>query len=356
MRIYGLYKIQKANKMKYKGKIVFINMAKGFGGGEFYTEQLIRHLEGYQCYFFGKSSAKLATHLKETIPHIRILNFLGLLKLVFCEPKVLIHALDGRGAHFAGIIKRIFKQPIMITRQVDFPFKRESSKTAYNNADMLIGVSQKITRYLTTLNSNAHTIYGCLKTLEENPEFERKYFSDKVRHLKIAHIGNFQQVKNFPLTIALAKQNPDVSFYLVGSGELELELKQQAALLPNVIFIPFTPYIGSVLKNMDLVIIPSHSEGLGMTILEAYQYYKPVIAHSVGGIPEIVEHNKTGFLISENKIENYQVYLDKLKSEPKLLKDFAEYIQQYILEQDFSAVRMAREYSKKYDEIMLVKS
>lgn len=338
--------------MNHKGKILFINMAKGFGGGEFYTEQLIRHLDGYECYFFGKSPGKLAEYIKQTMPNVTVVNVLQLIKLCFFNRNMIIHALDGRGAHIANGIKRIFKNPTIITRQVNFPFKRESSKKAYKNADMLVGVSRKITEYLLTLNPHSHTIYGCLKSLEENREFEQKYFSGLNSNLRVAQIGNFQKVKNFELTIDLAKNNSDVDFYLVGSGELEAELKEKAALLPNVKFIPFTPYVGSVLKNIDLLIVPSHSEGLGMAILEAYQYQKPVIAHSVGGIPEIVEHHKTGFLIDENVVGNYQVYLDKLKSEPQLIQEFSQYIEKYLFERDFSALRMAKEYDEKYTKLI----
>lgn len=339
--------------MNNKSKILFINMAKGFGGGEFYTEQLIRHLDGYECYFFGKSSGKLAEYIKQTIPNVTVVNFLQLIRLCFLNRNMIIHALDGRGAHIANGIKRIFKNPTIITRQVNFPFKRESSKKAYKNADMLVGVSRKITEYLVTLNPHSHTIYGCLKPLQENQEFEQQYFSQKKAKLDIAQIGNFQTVKNFPLTIELARKNQDVHFYLVGSGELEIELKKQAENLNNITFIPFTPYIGSVLKNVDLLIMPSHSEGLGQAILESYQYKKAVIANAVGGIPEIVEHNVTGFLVEKNELEHYQRYLDKIKHNPEILKAFSNNIQIFLENNDFSAYRMAREYREKYEFLFI---
>ncbi|MDD0824803.1 glycosyltransferase family 4 protein [Mannheimia sp. AT1] len=332
--------------------IIFINMAKGFGGGEFYTEQLITHLDGYQCYFFGKKSGKLAVHLKRVMPSVTILTFFQLLKLIVFNRSAIVHALDGRGAHIAGFIKRFFKNPVIITRQVNFPFKRKSSTVAYKTADIIIGVSRTITTSLQTLNTNTYTIYGCLKQLQENIDFEQTYFSSSKNTLRIAQIGNFQAVKNFSLTIELARKNPELSFYLVGSGELEKELRQQASLLLNVHFIPFTPYIGSVLKHIDVLIVPSHSEGLGMTILEAYQYQKAVIAHNTGGIPEIIEHNKTGFLINENVAENYQFYLEQLKNNPDLLNKFSENIQQFLKENNFSAVRMANEYSAKYEQLL----
>lgn len=337
--------------MAHTPAILFINMAKGFGGGEFYTEQLITNLQGYECYFLGKSSGKLGQHLHQTAPQVQVLSFWQALKLVFRHKNLIIHALDGRGAHLGALLKKLSKRPLVITRQVGFSLKRQSSVKSYVAADMLVGVSRQISENLATFNSNTKTVYGCLKPLQENVEFEQQWFSKQTSGLKIAQIGNFQAVKNFPLTIALAKQNPQMQFYLVGSGELENELKTQANGLSNVTFIPFTPYVGSVLKQIDLLIMPSHSEGLGMTILEAYQYSVPVLAHSTGGIPEIVEHENTGFLVRENQPDAYQTILDRLLEKPETLIVLRQNAKAFLTQRDFSAQRMTNEYRHIYQAI-----
>lgn len=331
--------------------ILFINMAKGFGGGEFYTEQLIRNLNGYQRYFLGKPTGKLATHLRKNLPQVHIISLLKAIKLVRTHKNLIIHALDGRGVHFATFLKKISGRPLIITRQVDFPLKRSASQKSYQTADILVGVSKQISKSLSLINPNTATVYGCIKPLEENLEFESFWFTDKPKGLKIAQIGNFQAVKNFPLTITLAEKNPHIHFYLVGSGEQETELKAQARNLHNITFIPFTPYVGSVLKQIDLLIIPSHSEGLGMTILEAYQYNIPVLAHATGGIPEIVEHEQTGFLVHPNHEQEYQTILDYLSATPEKLQLLKEKTSTFLKKQDFSAERMAKEYHMIYQRL-----
>lgn len=339
--------------MSQKQAVLFINMAKGFGGGEFYTEQLMKNVQGFDCYFFGKSSGKLVKHLRQNMPQIRVINFWQMLKLAFSHKNLIIHALDGRAVHIGALLKKLFHIPFVITRQVSFSLKRQSSQKSYALADRLVGVSKHISENLQVFNPNVSTVYGCLKPLEENAEFEQRWFTNKPNGLKIAQIGNFQAVKNFPLTIELAKRNPNISFYLVGSGELETELKNQAQKLNNVVFIPFTPYVGSVLKQVDLLIMPSHSEGLGMAILEAYQYHVPVLAHAIGGMPEIVEHNRTGFLISPNQSEQYQVILERLLAEPPTyFAELRQNISAYLTEKDFSAQRMAREYEVIYQQVL----
>ncbi|URL02262.1 glycosyltransferase family 4 protein [Avibacterium sp. 20-126] len=338
-----------------KPAILFINMAKGFGGGEFQTEQLMLMLPDYQVYFFGKKKGKFIQKLRAH-KNITILNFFQLIKLVLSKKALIIHAQDGRGAHIAGFLKLISGKPVVITRHVAFPFKHKSSTRSYKNADVLVGVSEQVSHNLKALNNNVKTIYGCIKPLLENNEFEQTFFSEKKGKLSITHIGNLQKVKNFELTIELAKSLPEILFYIVGSGELEQALKEQAKDSNNIIFIPFTPYIGSVFKHINLQIIPSHSEGLGAVILEGYQYGVPALANSVGGIPDIIANNKTGYLIKHNTIESYQYVLTELLNAPEKLIELKENIKMYMQHNDFSAQNMARQYVEIYRVLLKEKS
>ncbi|MFZ7343421.1 glycosyltransferase family 4 protein [Avibacterium volantium] len=333
-----------------KPAILFINMAKGFGGGEFQTEQLMLALPKYKIYFFGKKHGKFIAQLRQ-YAEITVINLWQMLKLVFSKRPLIIHAQDGRGAHIAGLLKMLSRKPVVITRHVAFPFKRKSSLKSYKNADMLVGVSEQVSRNLKVLNPNVKTIYGCIKPLQENKEFEQQFFTKKAT-LSIAHIGNLQEVKNFPLTIGLAKRFPEVIFYLVGSGELEQHLKELAKGLNNVVFIPFTPYIGSVFKHIDLQIVPSHSEGLGAVILEGYQYQIPAMAHAIGGIPDIIAERKTGYLVERNIPESYQKILQEIIDNPQKLIDIKENISIFMHDKDFSATKMAQQYDEIYKNIL----
>ncbi|PID51271.1 MAG: glycosyl transferase [Pasteurellales bacterium] len=339
--------------MSEKITILMINMAKGFGGGEFQTERLISELSAkYNISFLGKKESIFVKKIRQNMPQIQVLTLLEAIKLVICKKNIIIHAQDGRAVHIASFLKRISRNNIMvITRHVSFPFKRKISLFSYKNADYLIGVSKQVTNNLQCLNKHYKTIYGCIPSLQENIEFEMQYFSNK-NSFSVAQIGNLQLIKNISLTINLAVLFPHINFYIVGSGPLEQELKQQAKDLNNVIFIPFTPYVGSVLKHIDLHIMPSHSEGLGSVILEAYQYKVPTIAHATGGIPEIIENGETGYLIQENNVEEYQKVLQSLVASPDKLLELQKNITHYVANNDFSARRMAMEYRSIYQELL----
>lgn len=333
-----------------KNNILFINLARGFGGGEVQTERLILALSHYHCVFFGKKNGVLGKRLAEH--NITVLpNFWAVCCFLWRQPKTLIHACDGRSVHLAAFLKLCFRLPLLITRHVVFPLKRKSSQISYRLADAVVGVSKVASENIQAINPNVQTIYGAVDKLPESHDIAADFVANQAA-LRVAQIGNFQAVKNFALTIQLAKRLPEIHFYLVGSGELEQDLKQQAEGLANVHFIPFTPYLGSVMQNIDVQLLPSLSEGLPTVIIEAYQYGVPVLANKVGGVPEIVLDGKTGFLVENNELEIYQQHLQHFLHAPDDLQLLKQNVQQFWQEHDFSAKRMADEYAKLYATLL----
>lgn len=332
-----------------KPQVLYINMASGYGGGEVQTEVLISlSAEHYECFFYGKKQGKIRASLLKNHINVKILNFWQCLKLAQQNPQLIIHTHDGRGAHVGYLLKRLTGCKLVITRRMTKPFKRGLSSLAYRHADYLAGVSQQIVDLLKPLNAHTRVVYGGVNPSRENEEFERQYFSSPHTHLRVAHVGNLQPVKNFELTIQLAALCPQLEFYLVGSGPLEEALKQQAKALNNVFFIPFTPYIGSVFKHVDLQILPSHSEGLGVVILEGYRYGVPIMANRVGGIPEIVLDGETGILVENNHLEAYRTFVENIQQHKIDLQQLSQQAKAFMQTHDFTKERMARDYWEIY--------
>ncbi len=83
-----------------------------------------------------------------------------------------------------------------------------------------------------------------------------------------------------------------------GSERAALEaLTRQFGLGAMVRFTGWCDDIGPELRNADCFVLPSRSEGLSMTLLEAMATGLPVVATRVGGNPEVVEHGATGLLV-----------------------------------------------------------
>jgi len=92
----------------------------------------------------------------------------------------------------------------------------------------------------------------------------------------------------------------------------------------------FVGYLaGDALKEMidraAVVVVPSDwYENCPMSVLEAMAYGKPVVGSRMGGIPELVEHNKTGMLFDAGNSDELALTLDKLMASPTLRKQMGE--------------------------------
>lgn len=93
---------------------------------------------------------------------------------------------------------------------------------------------------------------------------------------------------------------PNITYAILGDGELRDALAKQAAdkkVSDKILFAGFVKDAAKYIKAFDVFLLSSLSEALGYVLLEAGLAETPVIATSVGGIPEIIENDVTGLLI-----------------------------------------------------------
>ncbi|WP_295163915.1 glycosyltransferase family 4 protein [Selenomonas sp. F0473] len=102
----------------------------------------------------------------------------------------------------------------------------------------------------------------------------------------------------------------------------------------------------------DVMVIPSKSENFPNVVLEAMSCGTPCVAFSVGGIPDQVDHKKNGFLAKPHDSDELAVGIAwVLKLEKDKQKTLSEAARKKIV-QNFSLIKMAREYQSLYEEII----
>ena len=99
----------------------------------------------------------------------------------------------------------------------------------------------------------------------------------------------------------------------------------------------------------DIFILFSNFEGLPITALEAMFASLPVIASNVGGLPELIEKEKGGFLVRNNYFGEIKEAIDYLIKNPQIRKQMGEYNLQKA-KTSFTLERMINEYEKLYNE------
>lgn len=121
----------------------------------------------------------------------------------------------------------------------------------------------------------------------------------------VGMIGRLETVKGpeFFVDMAshLSEKHPRTKFIITGEGSLRGELEERArrsGLSGSVIFTGWRDDIPEILSILDILVMPSLNEAVGMSIIEAQAEGVPVVATRVGGIPEVVRDKVTGLLVA----------------------------------------------------------
>lgn len=133
----------------------------------------------------------------------------------------------------------------------------------------------------------------------------RAEFSIPEAHTVIGIIGMFDPVKGHVYLLKAIRQLReigvrDLTCLVVGEGRLEAELRdyaKAAGIEQSVRFLGYRRDIPDLLARMDIVVMPSLKESFGIVAVEAMAMKVPVIASRIGGLEEVVEHERTGLLV-----------------------------------------------------------
>lgn len=100
--------------------------------------------------------------------------------------------------------------------------------------------------------------------------------------------------------VDVLQKYPQTRFFIAGDGPLRQELEalaRELGVAAQVTFAGFCQDIPAILALLDVVVVPSLTEGSPLAVLEAMAMGKPIVATSVGGTKEILENGKTGLLV-----------------------------------------------------------
>jgi glycosyltransferase involved in cell wall biosynthesis len=152
----------------------------------------------------------------------------------------------------------------------------------------------------------------------------------------------------------LIKDYPQARLLVVGTGKIEWELKdwvRQENLANQIVFLGNIAQLDPLFKILDVSILPSTQEGFGLSILESQANSVPVVASSIGGITEIIQHRENGVLFKpDDQFELYQA-IRLLLEDDSLRQKIVENAKQQIKER-FSLQRMTLQVEAVYKELI----
>lgn len=168
----------------------------------------------------------------------------------------------------------------------------------------------------------------------------------------LLHIGRFNHQKNHKGLLEafsrVLETIPNCCLHLLGDGELRQETEDYAEELgirEKVMFHGSQSDVYPYLQQADVFLLPSNFEGMPMTIIEAMGTGLPIVASKVGGVPDMLDDQVSGRLVSRDPSEVAGVVCELLDHE-----DFRISLGSHALQRSrqFDADYMARRYYEIY--------
>lgn len=365
-------------------KVCLMLGGMGFGGGEKYVLSLAEHLSSprYTFHFVTHQESLFCQEARRrgypvtVVDMTRRFNPLSLYKLTrfFKDERIdLVHTNGARmnfygrlAAHWAGaqhicstVHNSLYDYPIGKLKLAVY-VKTDVWTARY--AQRIITVAEALARDLRDKYGipaeKILTIHNGIDLSELEPTRSREAVRDDLGippdSPLVGAIGRMTHQKGFTYLLqalpALIERVPKTQCLLVGDGPLRGELEREAVqlgLLDRCIFTGLRTDIPDLLTAIDVFVLPSLSEGFPMVLLEAMGMRQPVVATAVSGNPELIEHGRTGLLVSSADPPGLATAMTWLLEHPHEAETIGQAAQS-IVEQQFTVTKMVEKTEEVY--------
>lgn len=205
-----------------------------------------------------------------------------------------------------GIVRLLHEAGMFLSHKIIFQYKGTEENIFNKNLN-----KRYKDKYLTLIPG--------IETINLQPQEGNTGFDEVV---KLIHVGTINKRKNQIFTLKLLgvfkEKYPSQDFIVEFAGFLseksyksELDIIiQKYDLEQNIKFLGWRDDVTNLVASSDILLMPSLSEGVPNTIQEAMTLGIAVIGSTAGGIPEIIENNKTGYSI---ELEDFSAWLSTLE-------------------------------------------
>lgn len=182
------------------------------------------------------------------------------------------------------------------------------------------------------------TIYDAIDVAQfsatENKNLLHKEYNIPQENLIVGNIAGLTDQKDIITFIDTAAQikllkpaDVAITFVIIGDGPLKESLISYAdskGLEKDIIFTGFKSNVNELLPEFDVMLMTSVSEGLPLTIYEAFACKVPVISTDAGGIKEVVTNYETGFVTPQKAYETLANYVLEIINDPVLAQKITD--------------------------------
>ena len=244
--------------------------------------------------------------------------------------KVIYHMLGDLWSEFS--LRKIMDQSIL--SRMYYHYLSAISNRGIQDTDLVLAnskwllnvVKEKIPEHL------ANVLYTGIDVNEWVPHQKNPFYLKYPAVVGIFDFKVYQKVSGLLKFTRVIRKMPYVNFYFAGNGPFFNLVKQSCP--PNMFLMGrFTkPEVENLLCSADIFVHPSGLDVLPRSVKEASLMEKPIIASNVGGIPEIVKNNQTGYLCDIDDVDQWigkiRFLLDNPDVATRLGKNAREFVKE----------------------------
>jgi len=236
-------------------------------------------------------------------------------------------------------------------------------KFGIESSDRVTAVSKSLvaqTYELLEPNQKIDTVYNFIDERvyqKKNVGYLKEEYGIKEDEKVIIHVSNFRKVKRVPDVIKafkLINEKIPSKLLLVGDGPemtVVTKLVKELKLQDHVLLLGKQENLEELYSISDLKLLPSEKESFGLVLIEAMACGVPCIGTNIGGIPEVIENGKTGFICELGNIHEIAEKSLQVLSNPSLHQKMSDCAVQTVIEK-FHSEKIVSQYEKIYFELL----
>ncbi len=356
-------------------RVLYVDLEREWRGGQNQALLLLKglHARGHAAELMALESSPLAERARDcgvtvhtvAARHSTLQAFL-LLQRIFAQgvPEI-VHANEPHALTAAWLAKAQKRTSLVISRRVGYPLSRFwLAKARYRAARRIIANSQWVAGKVAACGIPPEQIAVIYEGAEipppPSPEQRREArarwgLAEGIPLLGCAGVFLADKGQEWLIraVAALRPEFPQIRLLLAGDGPLRGQLQalaRELGIADAVLFPGFVKDVENVYAAVDVYLLPSFFEALNNSLLAAMACETPSIAFAKGALPEIIEHEKSGLLVSGPDVAEIREAVARLLRDPAFAGAVGR-AGRVRVQQNFSADRMVEKTLQLYQEI-----
>ncbi|MBU0633583.1 MAG: glycosyltransferase family 4 protein, partial [Candidatus Omnitrophica bacterium] len=248
--------------------------------------------------------------------HTAKAGMLGRMAACFSGVKTIVHTAHGH--NFYGYFGRVLSGLIVFLERVAARVTNKIIALTQLEKSDFIAFNVAPQDKIDVIDTVAEDIAaGSIST--EECRVRKKRFGVNPEHILVGFVGRLEPIKGVEYFIeagkGISRKFENVKFIVVGEGSLKNKLQKQTEvdnLRNRFIFTGWSEDVAEIMDALDILVLPSLNEAVGIVLLEAQAKGVAVIATRVGGIPEVVKENETAILVPPQNVAAITQALEEL--------------------------------------------